>query len=74
MVPALRHGKQPEVRAPFRCVGRLAAQRYQPPDNKTALAWRETHRRALLGPVVLGFRVQHSDPHAKIAQRFLGDK
>jgi hypothetical protein len=57
-----KNGKQPKVKAPFRCVGRLATQRCQSLDNKTAPAGEKRIERALLGPVVLGF-----------ALRFLGD-
>jgi hypothetical protein len=69
----LKHGKQPEVKAPFRCVGRLAAQRCQSLGNKTAAASEKRIERALLGPVLLGFGLRQGDSYSRIVQRFLGD-
>ena len=69
----LKRGKQPEVKAPFLCVGRLVAKRYQSLDNKTAAASEKRIERALLGPVLLGFGLRQGDSYSRIAQRFLGD-
>jgi hypothetical protein len=69
----LKRGKQPEVKAPFLCVGRLAAKRCQSLDNKTAAASEKRIERALLGPVLLGFGLRQGDSYSRIAQRFLGD-
>ena len=57
----LKRGKQPEVKAPFLCVGRLAAKRCQSLDNKTAAASEKRIERALLGPVLLGFGLRQGD-------------